>query len=348
MERRSFLKITGAVVSAYALGMQSADAQSEAAGVIKHASGLPRRVLGRTGKQISVVGFPGLCMVHDDQAACTRAARVALDRGVNYFDVAPAYGNGRCEERMGVALEGVDRESYFLACKTKMRDKDGAREELERSLKRLKTDHFDLYQLHHLRSAEEVKQALSPGGAMETLLKAKEEGKVRWFGFSAHTTRGALDALNGFDFHTVMFPINFVEYYKLGFGKAVLELAAKKKAAVFAMKAMSRGSWAQGAQRSRQWWYQPTESQTEIDMAIRWALSQRGVAAAISPSFVDLFEKSIEAAKSYRPITETETQRLKEIADSSLSVFEREEKQHAMHQRHPYPFGPYDDCSRLA
>jgi predicted aldo/keto reductase-like oxidoreductase len=219
---------------------------------------------------------------------------------------------------------------------------------LERSLKRLKTDHFDLYQMHHLRSAEEVKQALGPGGAIETFLKAREEGKVRWFGFSAHTTRGALDALNGFDFHTAMFPINFVEYYKLGFGKAVLELAAQKKTAVFAMKAMSRGTWAEGAQRSRQWWYQPTESQAEIDMAIRFSLSQPPVAAAISPSFVDLFEKSIEAGKNYRPITETETQRLKEIAEASLSVFEREDKQHAMHLPHPYPYGPYDGCCGLA
>jgi predicted aldo/keto reductase-like oxidoreductase len=338
--------MTGAVVGACALDLGGVFGAASTGDVIKHPSGLPRRVLGRTGLEVSVVAFPGLCMVHDDQAACTRAARMAIDKGVNWFDVAPAYGNGTCEERMGVALEGV-RDSVFVSCKTKMRDKEGARLELERSFKRLKTDHFDLYQMHHLRSAAEVKQALGPGGAIETFLKAKEEGKVRWLGFSAHTTRAALDALNGFDFHTVMFPINFVEYYRFGFGKAVLELAAKKKAGVFAMKAMSRGSWAQGAQRSRQWWYQPTESQAEIDMAIRWALSQPGVVAAISPSFVDLFEKSIEAGKGYRPITETEIQRLKEIADAALSVFDREDRQHAMLD-HPYPYGPYDGCCATA
>ena len=84
---------------------------------------------------------------------------------------------------MGIGLQGLDRSKYFLACKTKKRDKEGAREELEHSLKLLKTDHFDLYQLHHLVRPAEVKQALGPGGAMETILKAKEEGKIKYIGF---------------------------------------------------------------------------------------------------------------------------------------------------------------------
>ncbi|MHC4544103.1 MAG: aldo/keto reductase, partial [Planctomycetota bacterium] len=104
-------------------------------------------------------GFPGLALVHYDQDRCNAGLHDAFKRGVNYFDVAPAYGNGEAEIKMGIGLQGIDRSRIFLACKTKKRDKEGARKELERSLERLKTDYFDLYQLHHLRWPKEVKQA---------------------------------------------------------------------------------------------------------------------------------------------------------------------------------------------
>ena len=111
--------------------------------------------------KLSVVGFPGLALIQHDQQQGTAGLRSALERGVNYFDVAPAYGDGECETKMGIGLEGVDRDSYFLACKTNKRDKAVAREELENSLKLLKTDHFDLYQLHHLRWKDEVERRRS-------------------------------------------------------------------------------------------------------------------------------------------------------------------------------------------
>ena len=137
--------------------------------------GLPRRVLGRTGAKVSIVAFPGLALNELSQEEATAGVHKAFDQGVNHFDVAPAYGSS--EIKMGPALQGLDRSKIFLSCKTKMRDKDGARKELERSLTRLKTDHFDLYQMHHIRWSQEVKQALGPGGAIETFLKAKEEGQ---------------------------------------------------------------------------------------------------------------------------------------------------------------------------
>jgi aryl-alcohol dehydrogenase-like predicted oxidoreductase len=187
---------------------------------------MPRRRLGRSGPEVSVVAFAGLALTHYEQEECTAGVHRAFDRGLNYYDVAPAYGrDGICEIRLGVALQGLKRSDYVLTCKTKARDKDGCRQELERSLTRLKTDYFDLYQLHHLVQPEDVTRALGPGGAMETILKAKEEGKVRGIGFSAHTTKAALEALRGFDFDTVMFPISFAEYYTTGFGKEVLTLA---------------------------------------------------------------------------------------------------------------------------
>jgi predicted aldo/keto reductase-like oxidoreductase len=329
MERRSFLKVVGGITGGLALGVQpalSADKSSSKREVEKVA-GLPRRVLGRTGEKVSIVGFPGLALTHYEQDRCNKGIRDAFEKGINYYDVAPAYGrDGDCEKKMGVGLQGVDRSKIFLACKTKMRDKDGALKELERSLKRLKTDHFDLYQLHHLRSPEEVKRALGPGGAMETILKAKEQGKVRYIGFSAHTTVGALEAMNGFRFDTVMFPINFVEMFKRGFGKAVLDLASEQGAAVLAIKTMSKGPWPQGMEQTRRWWYRSTETQEETNAAIRYTLSQKQVVAGIPPSFLDLLDLAIEAGKTYQPITDVETKKLKETAETCLTYFQKEEE----------------------
>ncbi len=322
MKRRSFLKIAGGVASGCALGVSPvAGGNSE-----DKVNGLPRRILGRTGEKVSVVGFPGLALSHYEQDVCNKGIIKAFEQGVNYYDVAPAYGrNGDCEIKMGIGLQALDRDKIFLACKTKARDKEGARKELERSLKRLKTDHFDLYQLHCIFTPEEVQKALGPGGAMETVLKAKEEGKIKHIGFSAHTTRGALAAMNGFRFDTVMFPINFVEYYKIGFGKPVLELAKEQGAGVLAIKALSKGPWPRGMKKTRQWWYRATESQEEANAAMRFVLSQKQVAAGIPPSFLDLLDKAIEGGRSYRPITMAETEQLKSTAETCLSLFQREE-----------------------
>ncbi len=192
MKRRSFLKVAGGC----ALGsgtLSGFGAQvTSAAGDTK--ADLPRRVLGRAGEKVSVIGFPGLSLVQQGQEEGTAGIHKAFDQGINYFDVAPAYGrDGECEIKMGVGLQGLDRSRIFLACKTKKRDKQGAREELERSLTRLKTDHFDLYQMHAVFTPQEARQALGPGGAIETFLEVQKEGKIRFFGFSAHTTKGALE-----------------------------------------------------------------------------------------------------------------------------------------------------------
>ncbi|UCD51652.1 MAG: aldo/keto reductase [Phycisphaerales bacterium] len=342
MKRRSFLKTVGGMAGTCVFGAQTLRGLDAVASesMRQVTVGLPRRVLGRTGERISVVGFPGLALTHYDQATCTTGLHKAFDQGMNYFDVAPAYGrDGDCEIKMGIGMQGIDRSGVFLACKTKMRDKEGARLELERSLKRLKTDHFDLYQMHAIFTPEEVKQALGPGGAIETFLKAKEEGKIRYFGFSAHTTKGALAALKGFRFDTAMFPISFVDYYRMDFGKPVLELAAQQGVAVLAIKAMSKGAWPPGAERTRQWWYRTTETQDEVNLAVRFALSQKPVVAAIPPSFLDLLDKAVEAGRGFQPITRAETARLRAMADESLSLFRGAEERVALGDSQRPSFG---------
>jgi len=350
MKRRSFLKGAGAAAGSYALGVHPVlgAGRSGLKKKDREVAGLPRRVLGQTGEKLSVVGFPGLALRHYEQEQCNAGIVKAFEGGLNYFDVAPAYGkDGECEVKMGIGLQGIDRDRIFLACKTKMRDKEGARKELERSLKRLKTDYFDLYQMHCIFTPEEVRQALGPGGAMETFLKAKEEGKIRHIGFSAHTTKGALEAMRGFRFDTVMFPINFVEYFIFGFGKEVLELATRQRMAVFAMKAISGGAWPKGAQRNRKWWYRTLEEQSQIDMAVRFSLSRECVTAVIPASFLDLLDKTIEAGRTYQPITAAETEKLKKLAGTRESMFLKQQERAARGGLpvHPfYPDSPHECC----
>jgi predicted aldo/keto reductase-like oxidoreductase len=248
---------------------------------------------------------------------------------------------------MGVGLVGIDRDRYFLSCKTKMRDQAGAQEELDRSLKRLKTDYFDLYQLHCLKRPEEVQECLAPGGAMETIVKARDAGKVKHIGFSAHTTKAALAALHRFAFDTVMFPINFVEYHTIGFGKAVVGLAVEKGAGVISIKPVSRGRWPEGMERTRKWWYRPVEEPEEVGMAMRFALGLKGVATAIPVSFLDILDTVMEQSRENRPNTDEEDVALRQIAATCESLFRREEEAVALHRpRHGalYPDSPHDGC----
>jgi aryl-alcohol dehydrogenase-like predicted oxidoreductase len=347
MKRRTLLKIVGGAASSYFLaGTKLRAAETQTKVTNEKASEFPQRILGRTGRKISIIGFPGLALTRGDREECTKAIHKAFEQGINYYDVAPTYGDGDAEIKMGIGLQGIERDKIFLSCKTQKRDKDGAREELERSLSRLKTDHFDLYQLHAITRAEDVQQALGPGGAMETFVRAKEEGKVKHFGFSAHTTKAAIAAMKGFNFDTAMFPVNFVEYFKFGFAKEVMELAKEQGVAVIAIKAMAGGAWPDRNKRTRDHWYRTLEDDEEIAMALRFTLSQETVVTAIPPGFLDLLDKAIPAGKYYRKIAETETQKLQKIADSAQSVFQRWQKLFAMGKSWHGPLyaGCPDEC----
>ena len=325
MQRRTFLKMVGGAGVGVAMS-DRAWALATPTPIAEKVGDMPYRVLGRTGFKVSIVGFSGLALTKGSQEQGTQCIRKALDQAINYFDVAPRYGNGDAENKMGIALDGVDRGKYFLACKTHERDAAGARKELERSLTRLKTDHFDVYQLHHLVTSAEVKQAFGLGGVMETVLKAKEEGKIRAIGFSAHSTRAALEALNSYAFDTVMFPINYVEYYTRDFGKDVLKLAQEKKAAVISIKPISAGAWPKGMKKDREWWYRSLEQQDDINMAWRWTLSLPGVVLGLPTSYLDLQEKAIEAGIAYRPATQDDATKLEGMAQNIGSLFKKEEE----------------------
>lgn len=340
MKRRSFIKVVGSLAGGVAVGIGPL---GQAEPVVAVDKGMPLRALGKTGLKVSIAGFSGLAVREQSDERCKTAVHHAFERGVNYFDVAPAYGrDGECEINLGKAWQGLQRDRIHIACKTKMRDKDGCQKELDRSLERLKTDYFDVYQLHHLVRPEEVKQALGPGGAMETILKAKERGQIRFIGFSAHTTKAALEAINSFQFDTVMFPINYVEYFTRGFGKEVLDASREKGAAVLAIKPLNAGVPKSGEERKHKWWYRTLDEQEDINTAWRFSLSLPGVVTGFAPAFLDLVDQSVTAAHAYRPITDAEREKLQAMAAGQKSIFQREEDSVAMGKPYelPYPHHP--------
>jgi aryl-alcohol dehydrogenase-like predicted oxidoreductase len=280
---------------------------------------LPRRELGRTREMISILGLGGVVLTDSTPEEAAAAVREAISHGINYFDVAPSYGNA--EVLLGPALKPY-RDRVFLACKTQSRDRQGAQEELDRSLERLQTDHIDLYQFHAFTSVREVDQALGRRGALETFIQAKNEGKVRFIGFSAHSEEAALRAMERFDFDTLLFPVNFVGFLKAGFGPDVILRAQRRGMGILAIKAMARQPWPDESLR-KHWpkaWYQPVTAPEEADLALRFTLSQP-VSAAIPPGDIRLLRMALEIAHGFTPLHDGEMRRLRQLSAGLTPLF---------------------------
>jgi predicted aldo/keto reductase-like oxidoreductase len=278
---------------------------------------MQKRALGTTGEALSIVGLGGIVVSGIPQEEANRIVAEAVDRGVNYFDVAPTYGNA--QERLGPALEPY-RKRVFLACKTAERDKGASTKELEGSLKLLRTDHVDLYQLHGLTSVDEVEKVFGPSGAIETFQAAKKAGKVRFLGFSAHSAEAAAEALKRFSFDSVLFPFNFVCWHH-GFGPRTLELAKSKGAGRLALKAMAKTNWPEdGNHKWGKCWYQPFDHRDEVELALRFTLSQ-DITAAIPPGEPELFKMALAVAEKFHPLSIEEADQLREMARSIAPIF---------------------------
>lgn len=292
MERRRFLKsaVAGIAASPIAAGQTA----------------LPRRRY-RDNVELSVIGFGGIVVVGMEQKDADGMVASAYERGVNYFDVAPSYGeNGEAEIKLGNALRPY-RDKVFLACKTTDRSAGGARKELEQSLQRLHTDHFDLYQFHAVTTMKDVDQILAPGGAAETFLKARDEGKVRYLGCSAHSEEAALAMLDRFKLDSILFPINFVCVGQANFGPKVIAHAKEKGAARLALKALAYTPWNRTERRQDhpKTWYRPIDEPELARKALRFTLSE-DITAAIPPGDEKIFTMALDIARDFKPMTRQE------------------------------------------
>ncbi len=305
MKRSDFFR-TG-TAAGLGVGMDSLIGRALEASEQKNHGPMPRRPLGKTGEHLSVIGLGGVTVMDETQSHAARIVAEVFDSGVNYFDVAPTYGDA--EQRLGPALEPF-RKQVFLACKTAERDGAAARAELENSLKTLRTDYLDLYQLHALTSRQDIERAFGPGGAMEILRAAKEEGKIRYLGFSSHSVEAALAAIGQFDFDTILFPVNYNLWYKENFGPQVVEEAVGRGMGVLALKACAYRARLEGEQKKYgKCWYVPLDEREKLARGLFWTLSQP-VTALVPPGEERFFRMALELVPLFVPLADTERKRL--------------------------------------
>jgi aryl-alcohol dehydrogenase-like predicted oxidoreductase len=301
MKRREFLK-QAAVTAATAAASSQLKAKTPS-------NPIPKRELGRTGEHLSIIAFGGIVVMNETTRDAKNIVAEAVDRGINYFDIAPSYGNA--QERLGPALAPY-RKNCFLACKTEGRMKDDSRKQLEESLRLLQTDHVDLYQFHALTKMADLDKVLGPGGAMETMEAAKKEGKLRYIGFSVHSAETAVAAMDRYHFDTILFPLNFVLYTQAGFGPQILKKAQEKKMGILALKSMAKTVWPADQKQDHpepKCWYKPAGFPDEASMGLRWTLSHP-ITAAIPPGDERYFRLAMDVAQSYKPLAAHEEQAL--------------------------------------
>jgi len=272
---------------------------------------MQKRRLGKTGHTSTIVAFGTAAFWRVSQDDADRAMEVVLKCSVNHIDVAPEYGDA--EARVGPWMR-EHRKDFFLACKTLMRTAKEAREELHRSLERLRTDHFDLYQLHSLDTAQELETALGQRGAMEAIIDAQREGLIKRIGITGHNLSIHALALKRFDFDTIMFPFNYIFFGDANYRKAfkrLIEVCVQRDVGVMIIKSIARGNWEEEYRaipfykRPYTTWYRPFEAQAEIKSALRFVLSHP-VSTVISASDLKLLPLMLSEAKSFYPMEPAE------------------------------------------
>jgi len=253
------------------------------------------RRFGRTGHFSTVAILGGAAFGKIDQAAADAAMERAIAAGVNHIDIAPSYGNA--ETRLGPWI-ARERARFFLGCKTTERSRDGAAAELHRSLERLRTDKFDLYQMHAVKTLEDLDAVTARDGALQAAIAAREQGLTRFIGITGHGLQSPsvfLEALRRFDFDTILFPINARLFANADYRRdadALLRECRARAVGVMAIKAVTKGPWGERP-RTHATWYEPFTDAAHIQRAINFALSQEitGLCTvgdvAVLPQFID-------------------------------------------------------------
>lgn len=256
---------------------------------------------GRTGHDSTRTIFGAAALGDVSQDDADRTLEVLQRFGVNHIDVAASYGDA--ELRIGPWMDR-HRQEFFLATKTGERSYGGARDELQRSLERLRTDHVDLWQLHNLVDPVEWDQALSPGGAIDAAIEAHEQGLVRFIGVTGHGTSIAaqhLRSLERFDFDSVLCPFSYIvmenEEYAADFN-TLTAVCADRNVAVQTIKSIARRPW-WGREHTAVTWYEPLRDQTAIDHAVHWVLGRPGVFLN-TVGDIELLPKVLDAASRFK------------------------------------------------
>jgi aryl-alcohol dehydrogenase-like predicted oxidoreductase len=280
------------------------------------------RRLGRIGHNSSVGIFGAAAIGKSTQAEADKAMEQVIGAGVNHIDVAPSYG---IAEKLLAPWMVRERNRFFLACKTTQRDKKRAASELRGSLETLGVTHFDLYQLHAVNSFEELDQVTAPSGALKAIIDAKEAGLTRFIGITSHgneTPGILLEALRRFDFDTVLFPLNFIQFanpiYRM-YTESLLIQCRDKDIGTITIKAIAQGPW-NDEERKYRTWYKPFDEQQKINDAVNFVLSQN-VTGICTPGDPTLLPMVLQACQNFTPMDLEQQTELIRSAEDYQSVF---------------------------
>jgi aryl-alcohol dehydrogenase-like predicted oxidoreductase len=278
-----------------------------------------QRRLGRVGHQSSVLIYGAAALSEVDQDTSDASIQLALDAGINHFDVAASYGDA--ELRLGPWMPTI-RNQIFLATKTGLRDREAAWAQINHSLERLQTDRLDLLQLHAVGDQEELELVTRPGGSLEAAVRAREEGLATWVGITGHGHQAPAihrEALRRFPFDTVLTPINYVLSRDPAYLADYQALAAEAQAqdvGLMIIKAVSRRNWPEEpADHAYGTWYEPFEDQQRITAAVAWVLSHPEVTGIATPGDVRLLPLVIEAERRLPETTPADAEQV--LADAS-------------------------------
>ncbi len=301
MDRRKFLKgfgsLTGGVFISRNAVSSSAIMNFIETGNPGRSGEMLYRELGRTGEKISVIGMGGFHLGNPkSNEEAVRIVRSGIDGGITFMDNSWDYHDGLSEKRLGEALQDGYRQKVFLMTKIDGRTRESAAKQIDESLKRLRTDHVDLMQFHEIIRMEDPDRIFSPSGAMEAMLEAKKQGKVRYIGFTGH--KDPLVHLrmlevaqsHNFRFDAVQMPLNVLDAHFRSFGEKVLPVLVKEGIGVIGMKPMADT------------FILKTNTVTPIE-CLHFAMNLPTSTVVTGIDNMDVLKQGLEAVRTFKPLT---------------------------------------------
>ena len=262
---------------------------------------IPKRRLGKTNADVTILGLggEGVLRTYGHEREAYELINRAIDLGINYFDSAKAYAG--CESYHGKALK-ERRKNIFLAGKSHARDRKGARAHLRDTLKTINTDHLDLWQMHDMRTEEDIEEVISPGGALEAFVEARENGLARFIGVTGHENPSILRrCIELADFDTVLMPVNPAEPQYLNFIEGLMPFALQKDMGIIAMKVYIRGMVSR------------IPGISTIEPFYRFAISHPVTTAIIGCDTIAHLEENGRCAESFSPMKDPEIGHLSKL-----------------------------------
>jgi len=280
------------------------------------------RRFGRTGHMSTIAIFGAAAFWQIAQADADKVMEQVIEAGINHIDIAPSYG--QAEERVGPWMPR-ERGRFFLGCKTMERTKQGAWDEMQRSLKLLQTESFDLYQCHAVNTMEELDAITMKGGALEAFAEGRERGLIKFIGITGHGADAPqiyLEALRRFDFDSVLFPLNFVQFANPKFRKYAEELIAACKAkdvGTMLIKTITKAPWGERPHTATTW-YEPFDQMDEIQRAVNFALSYE-VTGLCTAGDTRILPMLLKACENFKSINNSEKEEMIQSAKQFEPLF---------------------------